>query len=92
MKSFISHESYYNCTDNCSILKITQYNTETIPDPFIEVAIFPMFPKYRGWIQQVKWIWQIITKQCVWDDQIILDKEDMERLGNNLLLLAKGIK
>lgn len=91
MKSYVSHESYYNCTDGCSILKLTQYNTAGNPEPQIELAIYPMFPKYRNWIQQLKWIWQIITKQCVWDDQIILDVDEMERLSRNISLINKGL-
>jgi len=91
MKSFVCHESYYNCNDGCSILKATQYNSDG-PEPLVEISIYPMFPKYRDWKIQLKWIWQILTKQCVWDDQIILNKEEMEKLGNQLLSLAKEIK
>lgn len=92
MKSFVSYEEYFNCDDGCSVLKTTQYNTAGIPEDVIEISIYPMFPKYRGILTQLKWIWHIITKQCVWDDQIMLGKEDCERLGNSLLRLAKEMK
>lgn len=92
MKNFVSHESYYNCDDGCSVMKVTQYNTAGSKDPFVEVSIYPMFPKYRGWIQQLKWIWSIIKHNCVWEDQIVLGKEDMERLSSTLANIAKEIK
>lgn len=62
------------------------------PEPMVELSIYPMFPKYRNWIQQLKWIWQIITKQCVWEDQIILDVDEMERLKTTLEGMVSDIK
>jgi hypothetical protein len=73
-------------------MKATQYNTAGTPEDIVEISIYPMNPKYRGILTQLKWIWHILTKQCVWDDQIMLGKEDCERLGNSLLRLAKEMK
>ena len=96
MKSFVNHESYYPCEDGCSILKVTRYQThhrgQYIIEPTVEISIYPMYPKYRGWKEQLKWIWQILTRQCVWDDQIMLDEETTKRLSATLDDLTKKVE
>ena len=92
VKNFISHESYYQCDCGYEALLLRQYSWDSKPEPQVEIAIFSQSCRCKTWKEQIRWIWHIICNKQIWSDQIILNAEEMERLGNTLLMLSKHIK
>jgi hypothetical protein len=92
MKSFVSHESYYQCDCGSEILLVRQYNYEKEPEPQIEVSIFKQNLTIMSLRNRLRWIWNLLLNKEIFADQIMLNKEEMERLGNTLIQLSKEIK
>ena len=96
MKSFIKHESYYKCDCGCEVLLLRQYqdeiNGKNIPEPIVEIAICKHSPDLKNWYQQLRLIWNIVLNKEIWSDQIILNKEEITKLGKTLTKISKEIK
>jgi len=98
MKSFVSHESFYLCDCGYEAVLLRQFtypgtkNGKSIPDPQVELAVFSNSCKCKTWKEQLRWIWHIFCNHQIWADQVILNVDEMERLGNTLLMLSKHIK
>ena len=98
MKSFIKHESTYMCDCGYEALLVRQYQFTTKksvhpePENQIEMAMFSQSCRCKSWREQLRWIWNIICNHEIWADQVILDKEQVERLGQTLISLAKEMK
>ena len=92
MKSYVSHESYYQCDCGYEALLVRQYTYDLVAEPVVELAIFSQSCRCKTWKEQLRWIWAIITQRQIWADQIILNVDEMERLGTQLTNLAKRIK
>lgn len=91
MREFITHESYHNCDCGNEILVLRQYNTYRKPDPQIEIAIFKNSIKTINWKNQLRWIWNIFLGRSLWTDNIILNKNEIERLRDNLNSVLSSI-
>ena len=101
MKSFVNHESYYQCDCGYEALLLRQFTNniyenkkivKSIPDPQVEIAIFSQSCRCKTWKEQLRWIWHIICEKQIWADQILLNADEMERLGQQLINLSKRIK
>jgi hypothetical protein len=92
MKSFITHESYYSCDCGSEVLVIRQFNTDGIPDSQIELSLFSIRLKILNWRDQLRWCWNIIRNKEIWCDQIILNKEEVERLISHLTIIKEDMK
>ena len=88
VRDCVSHESYYQCDCGYEAVLVRQFHK----DPQVELAIFSQSCRCKTWKEQLRWIWHIIRNKQIWADQIILNVEEMERLGNTLLMLSKHIK
>lgn len=98
MKEIIKHESTYIGEGGYEILLLRQYQTnkykdkkviKSVPDGYVELGIFTHYPLIKSWREQLRWIWQVLVNKAIWSDQIIIDLEAAERLGNTLISLAK---
>jgi hypothetical protein len=101
MKDFVKHESTYMCDCGYEAVLVRQFQTNeykdkkvvnTIPEPMIELAIFSQSCRCKTWREQLRWIWHIFYNKQIWADQVLLNVDEMERLGKTLLSLAAEIK
>lgn len=48
----------------------------------LEISIYQrgLTPRTRSWKEKLRWIWQIITKDNVYGDEIILEKNNIDKL------------
>jgi hypothetical protein len=96
MKSFVKHESYYQCDCGYEVLLLRQYQDEIkgkkVPEPMVEIAICKQSADLQNWYQQLRWIWNIICNKEVWSDQIILNPDAARKLACNLLEFSEQFR
>lgn len=100
MREFIKHESMYLGKCGYEAVLLRQYQTNkcinkniisTTPDPQVEIAILSKPFQCKTLKEKLIWIWYILWNNSIWSDQVILDGEEMEKLGKDLLSIASEI-
>lgn len=74
----MNKEIFLECSCYSEGIKF-DYNKE---ENTLEISIYQrgLTPRTRSWKEKLRWIWQIITKDNVYGDEIMLEKNNINRL------------
>lgn len=74
----MSKEIFLECSCYSEGIKF-DYNKE---DNTLEISIYQrgLTPRTKSWKEKLRWIWQIITKDTIYGDEIMLEQKNINRL------------
>jgi len=74
----MNKEIFLECSCYSEGIKF-DYNKE---ENTLEISIYQrgLTPRTRSWKEKLRWIWQIITKDNVYGDEVMLEKNNIHRL------------
>lgn len=74
----MNKEIFLECSCYSEGIKF-DYNKE---ENTLEISIYQrgLTPRTRSWKEKLRWIWQIITKDNVYGDEVMLEKNNINRL------------